>query len=299
MKYSIIKENKYENNKVEINKNKWMNIKKMVLLTIFGCVTLGPATFIAAREIDYYNFMNSSKRIYKEEINSLDIILDNVSDLVEKLEINNPIELCGFIYKLVNLGDLSYDGIYSYDETQNKDNLYDIPGYPEFDVIMGLGVCRNESKLVTEILKKCGYEAYSINNILSYKTESKNKVSHEFTLIIYENNAFIYDFTNDCFFTFDNNILSLTEPTSDKYKEFIDVDIKIGNSYAGGRINLKEVFKIYKNLISNKNEFIEEKLMEEYNKGKKIYNTDNMHLINQFILEITDEKNMIATNLKK
>ena len=87
-----------------------------------------------------------------------DTATNDISILMDDLDLDNEYEYFYTFYELLNNGTFSKDNTYTYTDDKLIDNV-DALGY---DVLTGKGVCRNTDALFTDVASKNGYEAISI-----------------------------------------------------------------------------------------------------------------------------------------
>lgn len=181
----------------------------------------------------YQDQININKEIYKEELKLYKQILKDAKDLVYNLGIdNNSISYSIIISNLLWQGYLSVNKTFNFNSTDNEKFL-DLAGLESFDVILGEGCCRHLTPFLDDILSELNISAKDIINytvpikpnrkaiikierkddenypygtyyLYDEKEEEPPLGDHMSSLIIQNNNYYIYDVTNLLTFKVDN-----------------------------------------------------------------------------------------------
>lgn len=85
-------------------------------------------------------------------------ILDNYSKLLEKFDLDNPVQISTMFSNMVEDGYLSVDKTFKFDRL----NVYDYSGLGGTNIINGHGVCRHYSAFLTDILHNKDIDAVNL-----------------------------------------------------------------------------------------------------------------------------------------
>ena len=97
---------------------------------------------------------------YNNLENSYFDIIENITDIFKKLDINNPIVIFGAFNYLCKKGYFSFKHRFVYYE--NVDDCYPLLGV---NVMDGKAVCRHMASMLTDVYRFMGYESYNISTV--------------------------------------------------------------------------------------------------------------------------------------
>ena len=169
-------------------------LKKMYMtLGIILTFTNLPSTFktLSNLEIKLENY---------EKLNTKDDILDDVINVYKKENIalkDNVAFACGWFSKVLESGSISVDNTYRYDNNKELKTYLDDDDY---NCILGVGVCRNENLLISNLLNLAGFDTVPL-------CSSVNKKDDHLYVLIYDHDIdkkYIFDYTNKGFWEIDN-----------------------------------------------------------------------------------------------
>jgi len=164
-----------------------------------------------------------------EKLNIKDDILDDVINVYKNKDTdlkNNVAFACGWFSKVLESGSISVDNTYRYDNNKELKKYLDDDDY---NCILGVGVCRNENLLISNLLNLAGFDTVPL-------CSSLNKKDDHLYVLIYDHDIdkkYIFDYTNKGFWEINN--LDNISYIYDK-KEVMDTFNKIN------KINLKEKY---------------------------------------------------------
>ena len=149
---------------------------------VVGSITCPPleialTSYVVLSQIYYLytNILNCEK--YTKNVLELkelyNIVIDNVSGLINEFELKNPVEIYAFYNKILNNGYLSYNNSFfkGFCEIDDINNWYGV------NVITGKGVCRHIASMLDDIYNKMNINActtpvyFNENALLTEKLE--------------------------------------------------------------------------------------------------------------------------------
>ena len=277
MKYNLCRQNKFSNSKLTKYISKSIKESLVTITLVFATYTCFIDLY-SKLQIDY----NETK--YSYVLNEEKSIINQVLVLAKKLNINSPVELCSFTEQLLKNGDLSFNNKYNYNKNTSH---FDIYGAESIDVIKGTGVCRHEAGLLLKVLKSNGYNAYNIYNNFNVGDEVSG---HEYTLIVDNNNAYIYDITNSYILTLDGISKAISKD------EEIIFNNKIYETFIKTKLNLKDLSIIYNAIYNSEKNISYDALLKEKKLGEEKY-YQNKEQIDIFNKNIGQNKENIIESL--
>lgn len=212
---------------------------------------------------------------YNENINAYNNLLSNCSDLIKKANFKNPAQCMGAFCYMLNNGYLSYNKTYNY--TKNVVKNRTIPRLNGSSIMSGYGNCENNAVFLTELLKKCDYNAYEGSNYFytSYNAQTRIDALEKYenvsnldemitnNIINEKENVFFTDYTSldmfqslytfYCKMTYNNYINHMSTIVIDKNNSYLldptnllvfdlvideNGDIKINDSYYRENVDL-------------------------------------------------------------
>lgn len=135
-----------------------------------------------------------------EKLNIKDDILDDVINVYKNKDTdlkNNVAFACGWFSKVLKSGSISVDNTYRYDNNKELKKYFDNDDY---NCILGVGVCRNENLLISNLLNLAGFDTVPL-------CSSVNKEDDHLYVLIYDHDIdkkYIYDYTNKGFWEINN-----------------------------------------------------------------------------------------------
>ncbi len=143
---------------------------------------------------------NNKESIDKDNINyCVDTTVENIVSLYDELGLDSPAECLSVFCELLNDGELSKTGTYTYADDE-KFNEYEFN--LAYSTLNGVSLCRNDDDMLTKTLKGKGYECYSTtcysSNVIPNVNEEK-EANHQVTLIndTDNDNVYLLDPTNN------------------------------------------------------------------------------------------------------
>lgn len=109
------------------------------------------AFLVFSRLENYTKEMVTIKSAYGE-------VLDNYANLMNKFDLNNPIQISTMHANMVEDGYLSVNNKFKFD----RKNVYDYNGINGANIINGHGVCRHYAALLSDLLNRMNIDAFNL-----------------------------------------------------------------------------------------------------------------------------------------
>lgn len=271
------------------------NLKKAILTTfptilidinpVFCPVVIPPLVYIAKVGSNMFNIINTlgfdlNKNVY----NSLEylkfekkyfLLISELKKMLQAISIDEPMEIFAVYYYLVSNGYLSVNHEFYAD---NKDFFYHNLGSSIFS---GIGVCRNLSPFLTDLLREYNYESYTIQMLLQNmkinrlsddyfistlsddKEDEKNSIkkirrknavdyNHVSTLLAHNDKSIIMDPMNNTFYTLEKDgvcpygNMDSVVPTNLKKECLCHKNAKICRHISSSKLDIEELTLQYR-----------------------------------------------------
>ena len=234
----------------KIPKTVMIKIKKMVKKHPIILTFLGSLTFMNAPIFDNQSIIAASANYQiakenKEVIDNYKQIVNNTTNFINELGIDNSDDIYSLITLLIKSGFFSIDGSFYYD---NELPTWDIKGYEGIDIFKGYGCCRHEPEILNRILNNCGYESYTVVNYSYNNTQDPTfyqKGNHVVVFTKYQDGFKVYDPTNFM-------IGTSHDKTTIDFNSQIKIDVKLLESYITGYTDFKGIWSLLKLYQDNK-----------------------------------------------
>lgn len=251
---------------------------------IFCPMIIPPFLYITKAATNMFNIINTLGIDMKENAyNSLEylkfekkyfLLIDKLKKMLQAISVDEPMEIFAVYYYLVLNGYLSVDHEFYAD---NKDLFYHNLGSSIFS---GVGVCRNLSPFLTDLLREYDYESYTIqmhlqntkifrlsddyytstfsddiedenDKLKNYRRKNTSDYNHVSTLLADKDKSFIMDPMNNTFYTLEKSgvfpygNIDSSIPTNLKKECLYHKNAKICGNLSSNNLETKQLVSQY------------------------------------------------------